>query len=306
MRYGTTGTKDNSTCAQSQVTDAQDNISARAWLELALVPKVSISAKLAWLREFGSPGDVIRQKVSELRRISEEARPLADIVEQETIDGVLDWAAQTGGRCLFLGDADYPSILYERLADAPLAVFARGDMALLDKSIVAIAGTPSPSRGGASRARTVALELAQEGIVVAAGISPGIASEAVRGTMTGRAGMIGVVGKQSSWEGLRIAEDVANAGLLISELAPRTPDSDHGYSRRHRLLPALADLLLVVEAPSNCDSLRLAGDAGDFGCEVAAVPSDPANDRGRGCNFLLREGAGLVEGSADVLRLVAS
>lgn len=280
-----------------------DSTSARLWLELALVPKVSISAKLTWLREFGSPGAVLEQPVAELKRLSDEARPLAGQVDADQIDRILDWSSKVGGSCIFLGDDEYPQILYERLADAPLALFTRGDLALLDNNVIAIAGTPAPSQRGAERSKTMALELAQEGMVVAAGMSPGIASHAIRGAMTGGGKVVGVIGAQSSWQGVRLAEDLANTGLLISEFAPSTADSKLGYARRHRLLPALANLLVVVEAPMDCDSLRLAGDAADMGCEVATIPADPSNDKGRGCNILLRDGAALVEGSADVLAL---
>lgn len=278
----------------------------RAWLELALVPGVSISAKLDWLREFGSPEAVLERSVSDLRRISEEAQPLKDRVEAATIDGVLDWAAESGGRCLFLGDEDYPKKVFDRLADAPLAVYARGDMSLLDRTVVAMTGTPRPTASGSGRARTFAHELAGEGIAVAAGLSPGIGGAALKGAMAAGRTAVGVVGTPASWEGMRLTEDVAAAGLLVSEHAPRTGKGEGGYSRRHRLLPAIADLLLVVEAPSSCDTLLLAGDAGDMGCEVAAVPADPSNDTGRGCNNLIREGAALVETSVEAAAVASA
>ena len=268
------------------------------------MPKVSIAAKLAWLKEFGSPGDVLQQPLPELKRVSDEARPLKDVVEQKTIDGILSWTAQKGGKCVFFGDEDYPTVLYDRLADAPLVVFVRGDMSILGSDIVAFAGTPKPSRQGARRVDAFARDLARKGIVVAAGLSPGIAIKAIQGALAAKGRIVGVIGNQSTWEGLQLAEEVANKGLLISEFAPRTLGSDLGYAKKHRLLPALAQLLFLPEAPVDCDSLKLAGDAGDMGCEVAAVPADPSNERGRGCNSLLKDGVALVENTDDISALV--
>ena len=280
---------------------------ARAWLELALVPGVSLTAKLAWLRAFGSPEAVLHQSVAALKEHSQEARPLANIVESSDIDRVLDWSAHTGGRCLYLSDEDYPVRLLERLTDAPLVVFVQGDLTLLEQPLVALIGSAHPTSTGSSRAQTLALELAQERVAVVAGISPGIASAAHAGVQAAAKGSIGIVGNAQAWEGVRLTEQIASQGLLLSEFTPRfTQQQRFGYSRRYRLLSGLVDLLVVIEASAEGDALRLATDASDMGCEVAAIPADPSHLLSRGCNLLLRDGAALVEDSKDILALVSA
>lgn len=276
----------------------------RAWLKLALLAEIPLKAKLSWLAAFGTPAKVLAQSVAKLREHAPLKRPLAELVSEASVDTVLNWSAETGGRCVFIGDRGYPPRLLERLAEPPLVLYLRGDPAVLDSPIVALAGTPQPTAHSAELARTLAYELGSEAKAVAAGVSRGIANQAHQGTLAANGQALGVVGNSSSWEGLRLVEEIAAAGVVVSELAPRVANPKLGYARRHRLLAALADLLLVVEAPLSCDTLRLAGEAAHMACEVAAVPASPSNPKGRGCNALIREGAALVESSADAKALL--
>ena len=279
--------------------------SYEAWLELALIKEVSLEAKLAWLRAFGSPAAVLEQPVAALREHSEEAGPLKGRVDPGDIEAVAAWAKQTGGSCVFLGEAGYPRRVIERFVNAPLALFARGDLGLLEERAVAFAGASAPTEASSLLARTIALEAGREGLAVAAGVSPGIAQAALQGSLTAPGPCLGVVGGAGVWESVRLSDEIlAGGGLLLGEIAPRAPAPRLGYARRHRLLAALADLLLVVEAPLGCDTLKLAADAADVGCEVGAVPHSPSNQAGRGCNQLLRDGASLVENASDLRALL--
>lgn len=279
--------------------------SYEAWLELALIKEVSLEAKLAWLRAFGSPAAVLAQPVAELRKHSDEAGPLRGRVAPGDIEAVAAWATQTGGSCVFLGEPGYPRRVIERFGNAPLALFARGDLGLLEERAVAFTGSSAPTADAALLARTMALEAGREGLAVAAGVSPGVAQAALQGALTAPGPCLGVVGGAAVWESVRLGDEIlAGGGLLLGEVAPRAPAPRQGYARRHRLLAALADLLLVVEAPLGCDTLKLAADAADVGCEVAAVPHSPSNRAGRGGNQLLRDGASLIENVKDLQALL--
>lgn len=284
--------------------DSKEDFAPAAWLELALVSNVPLSAKLAFLAHWDSPGAVLRQSVNSLKEVNPAAEQLTDQVPEATLTAVLEWTASSGGQCLFLGDDDYPSTITDRLHDAPLALFVRGDIQLLQQSVVAFLGAPQATEQGLERTRSFAHELAQENVVVAAGISPGIAQASHQGSLAAKGNPLGVIGDPRSWEGVSLTEELASAGLVVSELAPRTGRHKSGYAWRHRLLAALADVAVVIEAPANCDTLQLAATAGDLGCEVATIPADPASYQARGNNRLLREGAALVENTADVLALL--
>ena len=277
--------------------------SQRAWLELALIPNVSLDAKLAWIKEFGAASNILEQPLSALKKIAPISKPLKDLINSEQVVDVLNWCEQTGGECIFFNDEKYPQRLLERLNNPPLGLFIKGNLDILANPIVAFAGSPEPSKLANKLAQSIAYEIVADKLIIAANISPGIAAAILQGGLTSnqKGRCVAILGNSNVWDGVRINEEIiANDGLLISEFAPRTPISKYNYARRHRLLLALSNLLVMVEASLNCDTLKLANDAGDLGCEVAAIPASPSFNYGKGCNQLIKEGAYLVENSKDI------
>ena len=102
------------------------------------------------------------------------------------------------------------------------------------------------------------------------------------------------------------ADQVRNRGLRISEQPMGvTPQTRH-FPLRNRLISGLSRAVVVVEAAARSGSLITARNAADQGREVMAVPGHPFDARAAGCNMLLRDGATLVRGPADVLEALGT
>jgi DNA processing protein len=102
-----------------------------------------------------------------------------------------------------------------------------------------------------------------------------------------------------------LAERVARAGGLLSEYPPGTRARQGHFPRRNRLVAALGQAVVVVEAGSRSGALGTAAIANELGREVLAVPGPVTRTSHRGCHRLLRDGvAGLCEGAFDVLRVL--
>ncbi len=211
-------------------------------------------------------------------------------------------ARVAGAVALFFGQDPYPPALAQ-LNDAPPVLWAQGDLALLARPMVAMVGARNASSLGLRMAMRLAEGLGQAGFAVVSGLARGIdkaAHEAAlaTGTIAVQAGGVDVVYPE---ENALLAEDIRARGLRLSEQPMGvTPQTRH-FPLRNRLISGLSRAVIVVEAAARSGSLITARNAADQGREVMAVPGHPFDARASGCNMLLRDGATLVRGPADVL-----
>ncbi len=224
------------------------------------------------------------------------------------LDADLAWLAEPGRQLLLDGDAVWPTRL-GALADAPLALFLRGDADWLGCPLLAVVGSRSATRVGLEVARDFAADLAARGLVIVSGLAVGIDAAAHRGALDAGGGTLAVCGtgldRVYPAAHAELAERIAAAGLLLSEFPPGTPPRRSHFPRRNRLIAALALGTVVVEASLASGSLITARLAADCGAEVFAIPGSIMSPTKRGCHRLIREGAKLVESSADVLEELA-
>ena len=207
-----------------------------------------------------------------------------------------------GGRYLLLGQGLYPRLLAE-LDNAPPILTVKGNLALLDRQLVAIVGARNASAAACRFARTLAHELGAEDIITVSGLARGIDSAAhdgslASGTIAVIAGGLDVVYPPENAE--RQAA-IAERGLLIAEMPPGTEPRARHFPYRNRIIAGLALGTVVIEAAPRSGSLITARLATEAGREVMAVPGSPLDARAQGCNQLIRDGATLVQGAADVI-----
>ena len=207
-----------------------------------------------------------------------------------------------GARYLVLGQGLYPRALAE-LENAPPLLTAKGDLALLDRPMIAIVGARNASAAACRFARGLAHELGQEGVTVVSGLARGIDSAAHDGSL--ESGTVAVIAGGIDFfyppENEARQKDIAERGLLIAEMPPGTEPRARHFPYRNRIIAGLAAGTVVVEAAPRSGSLITARLAGEAGREVMAVPGSPLDPRAQGCNQLIRDGATLIQSAADVL-----
>ena len=210
-----------------------------------------------------------------------------------------------GAHYLSAGQGLYPRALAE-LEDAPPLLIAKGNLALLDRPMVAIVGARNASAAACRFARGLAHGLGQEGVVVVSGLARGIDSAAHDGSMgSGTIAVIaGGIDIYYPPENEARQHDIGERGLLIAEMPPGTEPRARHFPYRNRIIAGLAAGTVVVEAAPQSGSLITARLAAEAGREVMAVPGSPLDPRAQGCNQLIRDGATLVQTAADVLESI--
>lgn len=214
-------------------------------------------------------------------------------------------ARLAGARMLIHGGPDYPAGL-EEMPDAPPILWARGDVALLARPMVALVGARNASSLGVRMARRLSAALGEAGYVVVSGLARGIDTEAhgaamAAGTVAVMAGGVDVVYPE---ENAGLAARIAEVGCVISEQPMGLQPQARHFPLRNRIIAGMARAVVVVEAAARSGSLITARDALDLGREVLAVPGHPFDARAAGCNMLIRDGAVLVRGAEDVLEVI--
>jgi DNA processing protein len=210
-----------------------------------------------------------------------------------------------GARYLVLGQGLSPRLLAE-MDDAPPLLMAKGELALLDGTAVAIVGARNASAAACRFARTLAHGLGQLDAVVVSGLARGIDSAAHdgaldNGTIGVVAGGIDVVYPPENEERQRA---IAERGLVLAEMPPGTEPRARHFPYRNRIIAGISLGTVVVEAAPRSGSLITARLATEAGREVMAVPGSPLDPRAQGCNQLIRDGATLIQSAADVMEAV--
>lgn len=171
---------------------------------------------------------------------------------------------------------------------------------------MAIVGSRRPSPYGEAVAEQLALELARAGAVVVSGLALGIDAAAHRGALNAGGVTVAVMGTgvdvvyPASHAALAEAI-VAGGGALVSQFADGTVPRRQNFPARNHTIAALSDVVVVVEAAEGSGALITADAALQLHKEVMAVPGSIFSPLSVGAHQLLRDGAGLVQNSRDVL-----
>ncbi len=269
------------------------------WLRLVRSRKIGPVTFHRLIEEHGSVTEALRV-LPEIARAAGvenyEACPVGVVLAE------MKQARAAGAMMLRWGEAGYPKGLMD-LVDAPPILWAQGNLGLLARPMVALVGARSASSLGLRMARRLGESLGAAGLVVVSGLARGVDAEA-----HGAALMTGTVAVQAGGvdhiypaENARLAADILAQGCRLSEQPMGMEPQARHFPMRNRIISGLARAVVVVEAAAKSGSLITAETALDQGREVFAVPGHPFDARAAGCNRLIRDGAMLVRGAADVL-----
>ena len=260
------------------------------------------------LEQLGSPERVYFADEEEYRFLGVNDRAIRSLCDKslEGAHRILGDCERLGIHIMTMQDAAYPERL-RVIPQPPLVLYWKGrEIAFDDEAAIAVVGTREATPYGLQMARQLSLDLTRAGALVLSGCAQGIDAAAVRAALLAGGPVVSVLGngldvvypKQHRY----LYEDVAAAGMLISEYPPGTPAYAGNFPARNRILSGLSVGVVVVESPKTGGSLITADLALEQNREVFAVPGPADAANCEGTNRLIQEGAAkLVLSAGDVL-----
>jgi len=291
-----------------------------AWLRLTLSPGVGNDTARKLLAAFGSAEAVFGQSAAALRQLGSDKLVRAITIEPprlaELLEATLGWLAGGADRAVApIGSALYPAELLN-IEDPPLVLYMMGSQLnraqAATNSIamnLAIVGSRNPTPQGEANARQFAKAFAEQGLCIVSGLALGVDGAAHDGALLGApddcCATIAVVGtgldRVYPKKHLALAHRIAANGLIISEFPIGTPPINANFPKRNRIISGLSSGTLVVEAALKSGSLITARLASEQGKDVFAIPGSIHSPQSRGCHYLIKQGAKLVETAQDVM-----
>ena len=201
-------------------------------------------------------------------------------------------------RCITKTSPEYPKKM-KQYPSMPANLYVKGRMPDPDKITVAVIGARMCSPYGRIQAFRYAKELSQAGVQIISGMALGIDSEGHKGALEGKMPTFAVLGS-----GVDVCYPKTNKKLyerilwenggIISECPLGSEPVSWHFPARNRIISALSDAVLVVEAKGNSGSLITAGFALEQGKRVYAIPGAVTDTLSRGCHKLIYDGAGIA------------
>lgn len=199
---------------------------------------------------------------------------------------------------------------FEGISGSPKGLYVIGELPRDDRPTVGIVGARMCSRYGHETAYEFGRVLAANGVQVISGLALGIDCHAQEGALAGGGKTFAVLGCGADIcyprSNRMVYEKIKTSGGILSEEEPGTPPLACNFPKRNRIISALSDIVLVVEAREKSGSLITVDFALEQGKTVYAVPGRVCDLLSCGCNYLIAQGAGIACSPETILMELAS
>ena len=279
-----------------------------SWLRLTRTPGIGPVTFHRLLEKFSSPSAVLAARPEQLFKIA-DARPalinsLATPPSVAVISQEILALEALGGHIITSQDQHYPPLL-RNIHDPPPVLYLLGNpRALIAPHIIAIVGTRNATRTGIKNSHQLGRDLARIGITTASGFAIGIDGAAHRGTVEEGGVTIAVTATGLNVDYPKrhnlLRQQILEKGCIVTEAPLSTFPSPRIFPSRNRIISGISQGVVVVEAAPRSGSLITARTALEQGRELFALPGPIDEERSKGTNQLLRDGACLVTSVEDI------
>ncbi len=205
---------------------------------------------------------------------------------------------------IIMGDFLYPKSLYQ-LPDPPYVLYAIGNLNLLQKNLISVIGSREPS-DYALKMTDELIAHAPKDMVIVSGLAKGIDAQAHIAALKEHQ-TIAILGCGIDiiypLINKNLYQQIKRYGLILSEYPPQAPIQKHQFIARNRIIAALGDSLVVMQAASKSGTMSTVEFALNLGKEIFVCPFHMDEPKGSGCNNLIEQGASLLTSDYSLFKL---
>ena len=264
-------------------------------LSLTMIPQVGDVQIGILLKHFGSAASVLSASAKALEEVpgigTVRAASIRNCHVQQRVEAEWRFIQKNHIKVLVKGNQGYPSKL-EHCMDAPHVLYYKGSSDLLNKRVVSVVGTRSPSQYGKDRVVELMAVLGQYNVMVVSGLAYGIDTVVHKEALNNTLETIGVLGhgldQLYPHANKALAADMLQQGGLLSEFMQGIQPEKQNFPKRNRIVAGMADAVVVVESGSKGGSLITADIANSYNKDVLAYPGRATDPSSKGCNQLIR------------------
>lgn len=277
-------------------------------LSLYAVPGLGPARIRKLLAAFGSPDAVMQAPLQKLVRIPgvEDllARRIKEKVDKQRIRRQLNYIDQHGMQIITCWDEAFPTFL-KNIYDAPILLFCKGDLRILNSMAIGVVGTRNPSSYGRLITEKFCRELTESNFTIISGLARGVDTIAHQTVLNLEGNTVAVLGSGLDTiyppENRNLAGRITRHGVLLSEYMIGTIPDPRNFPRRNRIISGLSLGVLITEAGAKSGALITAYQALEQNREVFSIPGPINSRKSTGSNLLIKQGATLVQDTQDIL-----
>lgn len=255
--------------------------------------KVNTAKELYYIEE---------KKLEEMLGNAELSHKIRQSVKQWNLEAEYEKLLRKNVEFITIVDSRYPQ-KFKEISSPPYAVYVKGELPKEEVLSVAIVGARKCSPYGEAMAKSFAKELAEHGVQIISGMALGIDAVSQRAALDAGGKSFAVLGCGVDYcyprEHFGLYQELQVQGGVISEQPLGTYPLKQYFPARNRLISALADVVLVIEAKEKSGSLITADMALEQGKDVYALPGPVNSMLSRGCHNLIKQGAGILLSPKD-------
>lgn len=266
-------------------------------IALAMTPGLGCRSCRQLLEIYRDPEEIFNMDHRTLKEIFGTHDTIIESIYAKTMlpraEEELNWTEKHKIKVLFCTDPDYPQRLNRSdCPDTPVTLYMKGDCDLNQKRIISIVGTRRATEYGKDMTARLVAQLKGEDILIVSGLAYGIDGASHRAALANTLPTVGVLGHgldqiYPSQHRTLAKEMIYHDGALLTEYPSQTKINPGYFPARNRIIAALSDATLVIEAAEKGGALITAGIAGSYHRDVFAVPGRVFDSYSKGCNNLI-------------------